>query len=750
MSDVTLSLITNTNKPNRLEFSEEQKNTDEKYNLDMAKWIINDANNTKYQDHVNRLQNCRSFYINKQWILDEDIEAFLKDDDGQDRNRLRVVMNYVQQMGNMFKGGLNQMDFYGRVKSYSPNVKTRKDAQLAKMMLYTDMAGQNESLGKYIRKTYPVGKDETETSEIFENVYKDTLVRSMNDLLMYGINVNNFNRFRMELAEDLFCSGIVIMKPKCYGGEYVFDRVLAERFFFDRNCIRYDGSDAQYMGEWHKMLPTEIYERFSGISSETRLSIEKWVSTYSTRGSTRNGRVPVFETYWRDCNEFDYGYVMDEFGQPILERINYLEEGETVPKYTDKDLIKNKELDKYQKAVLKIKQSDKKKNKTKLVVDYWRYCFFIPQDAGIPNVRNNQSDILLECGIMPYSEPNLYSPTNMKPPYKINQYIYIDGETVSPVDIAINPQRMINRFLSVFENQINNSGGSNLIYDPDMLENEQNFLDNVKRSEPAAIRTKGMPIQNVVGRYDNSIGAGAASLYNYATLFKTNMEQITGITDAVKGQTSNPDQLVGVMQLQIQRGSLLQEPFYAAIESCYLDCFQAIVTSGKRFYLDNKRQLIIAVGEEETTVLELTEEMRWEDFLVSIRRTAEPEKERLSIDTLIIQYIQYGLLDDISAANLIGRANADDLAMAVRDYAKQKLEMKRMLAQQQKQAANTQGQVMADQERKVLALQEKAKTDARYQDDKDKNHEMDKIVLEHSLNRSKAVVESRAKQKAEK
>ena len=741
-----LSLVApNTYKPNRLEFTEQQKNEDEKYNLDYCKWILNNANNLKYSDHLRRTFICRNFYLNKQWIEGEDVEAFLKDDDGQDNNRLRVTMNYIQQMGNMFKGNVSKMDFYGKVRSYSPNVKTRKDAQLAKLLLYTDMAKQNEALGKYIRDKFPVGNNEDETAQIFENVYRDLLVRGMNDLLNYGINVNQFDRVKMELAEDLFCSGMVIMKPKCYGGEYIFDRTLAERFFFDRSCIRYDLSDAMYMGEWHKMLPTEIYERFD-ISEDKRNAIEQWVSTLSTTALTNtpfdfNGRVPVFEIYWRDCNEYEYGYVNDEFGQHILDRINYVEKGKEKPTYTYKDLMPNSELSSYEKTVLKIPIGNKKRNRGKLVVDYWRYAYFIPQTyAGIPKVKNTQygGDIVLEYGVMPYSEPNLYSPTNMKPPYKVNQYIYVDGETVSPVDIAINPQRMINRFLSVFENQINNSGGSNIVYDPDMLENEQEFLDNVKRSEPAAIRTKGMPIQNVVGRYDNSIGAGASSLYNYATLFKTNMEQITGITDAVKGQTNESDKLVGVMQLQIQRGALLQEPFYASLENCFLDCFQAIVTSGKRFYLDNKRQLVIAVGEEDTTVLEMTEDMRWEDFLVTIKRSVEPEKERMATDQLILQYMQMQLLDDISAANLLGRANADELAIAVRDFAKQKLEMRRMQAQQAQAQAQQQAQEGQQQGQMAAAKEQKDKAESNYQRKDAQQHELDKITLKGAMDNQKS------------
>jgi hypothetical protein len=494
------------------------------------------------------------------------------------------------------------------------------------------------------------------------------------------------------------------------------------------------------MGEWHKMLPTEIYEKFD-IGKDKREAIEKWVSTLSTTALTNtpfdfNGRVPVFEIYWRDCNEYVYGYVKDEFGQKVCEKINYIEQGEDKPRYTEKDLLPNSELSKYEKSVLKIKPGDKKRNRGKLVVDYWRYAYFIPTTyAGIPKVKNTQygGDIMLEYGIMPYGEPNIFSPTNMNPPYKVNQYIYLDGETVSPVDIAINPQRMINRFLSVFENQINNSGGSNLVYDPDMLENEQDFLDHVKRSEPAAIRTKGMPIQNVVGRYDNSIGAGASQLYNYATLFKTNMEQITGITDAVKGQTNESDKLVGVMQLQIQRGALLQEPFYASLENCFLDCFQAIVTCGKRFYLDNKRQLIIAVGEEDSTVLEMTEDMRWEDCLVTIKRSVEPEKERMATDQLIMQYMQLQLLDDISAANLIGRANADELAIAVRDFAKQKLELRRMQAEQAKQQQQQQAQQDQQQGQMAAQKEQQDKQEANYQKKDDQSHEADMVLLKGNI-----------------
>ena len=741
-SNYMLSLITpNVSKPDRLKTSEKEKNTEPNYSLDMAKWVVNNANNIKYVDHVNRIYINRNFYKNKQWIFNEDLEAFLKDESGLDRNRLRVTMNLIQQMGNMYRGTVDKMDFKGRVKSYSPNVKTRRDAKLEEMLYWGDVAKHNENLRSYIQNQFPVGKTEDETRQIFENVYKDKMVKGMNNLLAYGLQVNRFDKFNQEVAEDEFCSGMVVMQPYASGGEWMFKRIPANQFFFDRAAIEYDLSDASYMGHWEKMMPTEIYERFPDMDGDDRIAIEQWVANFASNGFDNttvgiDGRVPVFYAKWYDCTQDWYGYVKTEFDEIELKRLYYIPEGQIEPTYTDKDLIKNKDLSPYQRKVLKCSPNEKKKNKTKLVVDYWRECVFIPQVyAGITSKNTyskGQGDIVLKYGICEYGEPDLYSPTNMRPPYKVNFYMYLDGEVISPVDIAVNPQRMINRFLSVFENQINNSGGSNIVYDPDMVEDELTFLSNVKRSEPTAIRTKGMPIQNVVGRYDNSIGAGAAALIQYANTFKTFTEEITGVNNAVKGQASN-EQLVGVMQLQIQKGTLLQEPFYKCIENVYQDCFQNIISAGKRFYLDNKERLVIAVGEEDTYVLELTEDMRYEDALVEVKRSAEPDKERMAIDAAIISYYQLQLLNDIDVANLTGRANYDDLYAALRDRAKAKIEIQRMASEQARAVQEQQAIQLQQQGQMIAAKEQKDKTEGVINKKDDQQHELDKILLQKGI-----------------
>jgi hypothetical protein len=301
----------------------------------------------------------------------------------------------------------------------------------------------------------------------------------------------------------------------------------------------------------------------------------------------------------------------------------------------------------------------------KLYVDLWRYCEFIPNEILPRPIHSKErglssKDIVLDYGIIPYQEPNLYSPTNMAPPYKVGTWSYMDGELISPVDVVINPQRMINRFLSVMEQQINTSGGSAPVYDKDLIstfEEEDSIEIKMKRGEPIGVYAKGRGVQNAIGRYDSGVKEGTLVFSNLIDNFKAGIEEITGVNEGLKGQTSGPDQLVGVMQLMIQRGSILQEPFYAAIMEIFKGCYQSAISSGKRFYIDNETELVDIVGTESAEVIKLSKDMRGENFRATLIRSVDPATERVYVDQQLIQWIQYGLIDQPTAGMLYGRAN---------------------------------------------------------------------------------------------
>jgi hypothetical protein len=297
--------------------------------------------------------------------------------------------------------------------------------------------------------------------------------------------------------------------------------------------------------------------------------------------------------------------------------------------------------------------------------------------------------------MLPYQEADLYRPTNMLPPYKVGTWSYVDGIVLSPTDVVINPQRMINRFLSVMENQINNSGGAGVVYDNDLISGipEDEIRSKVARGEAIGVNAKGRGVQNIFGRYDSTPKESIVAFSNLIENFKAGIEQVTGVNEGVKGESNNPDQLVGVMQLMIQRGSIIQEPFYKAIMDVFRGCYQSIATSGKRYYIDNDVELMDAVGEDSANILKLSKDMRNESMRVTLVRSIDSANERLSVDSTLMSFLQFGLLDQPTVSKLYGRATMEEALLEMREYQKRMAVQKRMAEQQQATMASQQQNV---------------------------------------------------------
>jgi hypothetical protein len=346
----------------------------------------------------------------------------------------------------------------------------------------------------------------------------------------------------------------------------------------------------------------------------------------------------------------------------------------------------------------------------------WRYCVFIPQEyLSASKFGGRTKDIVLEYGMLPYQEPDLYKPTNMLPPYKVGTWSYLNGRVLSPVDVVINPQRMINRFLSVMENQINNSGGAGIVFDKDLTGNtpEDEIRIKVARGESIGVNAKGRGVQNIFGRYDSTPKESIIAFSQLIESFKLGIEQVTGMNEAIKGESNNPDQLVGVMQLMIHRGSVIQTPFYKAIMDLYIGCYQNILTSGKRYYIDNDMDLIDAVGEESAQILKLSKDMRNEAMRVTLIRVTDDANERMTVDATLISWLQFGLIDQEVVSTLYGRATMGEAILAMRTFQKNLAVQKRMAAQEQ-QAAIIQGRNALAQAGEVLyneAVRDKVRDD---------------------------------------
>lgn len=672
------------NKPDRVNRSEEQK--DEKYHADYARYVASAVFSSKYQKFIEEYATNRRFYKNDQWWLEEDKATFLMDDTGETNNRIKVTRNFIQPMVEQFRGNAERMVFTSKVMSLSPLVKSKRDEMLNRLLMYNDVAKISPGFGQFIKKEFPnIGNTERETIATFENLYVDKYIQSLNNLLLNVREMNHMESFRKILAQDLALSGMGVMKPYIHSGHQRFKHVAVNNFGWDGEARMYNLSDSQFFVEQHFYMVSEVSEMYQLDPMVVKV-MEQYVCSIVNRGAggtmyNTMGRVPVFECTWRDIVRDEFGYVYDRFGQVVLKRLNDTNVTEEDRVY-DKDLLPYGDLTPFQKKVVK---SNGKVSKASLYVDLWRYCIFIPAEVtGISLGGNRIGDIVLEYGVLPYQEPDMYQPTNMVVPYKVGIWLYDDGEVVAPVTVAINPQRMINRFLSVLENQLNNSGGSGPILDKDVLDEvggQEEATISIKRGKPLYISGKGMGVQNSVGQYNATVKESTLILSNLIQNYKQGVEEVTGVNDAMKGGNT-PDQLVGVMQLALQRGAIGQQPFYGAMQSIFQGCDQAIITSGKRLYIDNETELLDMIGGDGVATFRLSKDIRNESFRAALKIGLDPDLERRETDSMILTYAQLGLLDENRVSNLLGRASAEDVYMALREFNREKQEMKRIAAKQ--------------------------------------------------------------------
>ena len=716
----------------------------EKYFSDFAKWALFNASTTVHQNWLRNTERNKRFYKGDQWHLQEDIENFLQDDSGKERNRIQVVFNQIRPMVEQYRGNAIRLAVNARAKSISNDVKNRRELELKKKLLKTRVAEEFPALGGVLKqKDRSIGDTEEETETIFENTYVDKYVKNLNRLIEYVGELNDMNEMQLNVAQNLVFSGVGTIEETEYNGHLRKEVVQPEEFFWDRNARRYDLQDAAYQGRVMQMNLSVIAEKWNKLSADDLAALERYLSnesglssnnyTSNTPGGTTGSSIPVYKTFWLDITEKNYGYVMDDYGQPFLAVINEEEEFANGKVYTEADLISPPESPRNKRLFKNGKKM------TKLTVEILRYCIFTPGEA-VSYYRTDLNgkkpvDIVYEYGNYEYQETQWTDLSRALYPFKNYCWAYVDGEVFSPIDDVIHPQRFLNRIMSAVEGQINQSGGSNFAYDPDGLDgdyNEDDLKRDVKNGNPIKMRTRGKGMPNTIMPYDNTPKAGTYNLFGLIPAIKQSMQDVTGINEGLKGESTGSDQLVGVTELLIQRGSLMQEPFYNAMAKIFVQSHQYTATVGKKIYIDNQRELNIIVGDD-MEVFKLSEDMRNEDFRVFIKRDVSNDSLRQQADAALLTLLQAGIINKEFFASMFQRSTMDDIAVKLRETTKKEMLAAQMQAKEE--SAAMQQQVAAQEQATNQAMAQAQQIDldekilANSVNERDKEHELEKIAV---------------------
>lgn len=682
------AIITEQIRPNRLEGEK-----DEEYHRKYARWILGSVSNSAHNLFMTKSSVNWAFYKGNQWIFNEDLQGFLMDESGDPRNRIKFVENLIRPMVEQYVGNAIRLDLNMDAIAISEFAANRREMELARLKVLAGEAARSEVLGDEMRRALPIGETEEETEEIFENTYVDDFSDVINLLVDNVMEENDFEDKKIVLSKHLALDGIGVLYGTEYNGEYLWEVVDPRYFIFDHSAKRPDLKDAEYMGMYHEMVPSTIYERWQGVSLEDKKAIEKFTQTTSSNRNNNlhsyggfdisGGRVPVYEVFWKDTEQQEWGYVLDEFGYEFFTRID----GED-SKFKKKDLIIPKEEG--HKKVLEGKKS------REIFVEILRYTCFIPGEI-MPT--KGSKDIVLESGRVPFTESSISNPSNVEFPFKCYCWAYNNGDILAPVDDAIAPQRYLNRLQSIAESHINNSRGSGTIIDGDMVDpqgGEEEILRSMNLSKPVFVKAKGN-LNNSLGTYDATVGQGVVSIYGASDQTRRSIQAITGVNESMQGTAGGQRQLVGTTQLNIQRGTLIQEPFYYALSRIILQAGQSIASVGKRIYANNRRKLAIMTGDKGVRNIMITEEMVIEDFRIFIKRTIGEEEQKQAGNQLLFNLVGAQLIDGKRFANMLNRGNIDDIARAVREHQQELLEAAKIQSQEQQGQAVQNAEEIAGQ-----------------------------------------------------
>lgn len=735
-----MPLFTTSNviRPNKIEDKK-----DEKYHSDMAKWCLSTLNHPLYRHFITKTLVNWSFFKGNdgQWIFDEDLESFFLDESGDPRNRLKMTKNMILPIVSQYVGNAIRLSYSARAQSISDFVINRREEELARLKFFQNVAKGFPESAETIKDRFVIGETEQETEEIFENAWTETHEKDINNLLRYIEEMINIDEIKNQLAYQQAISGLSVYKGKEYNLEYEAEALDSMFFIWDMSARKPDLSDSEYMGDWYYSDTASLFERYQHITRDQRESLERYATDNSANSNTIHrlinnyyspigSKIPVYEMYWRDVEQHEYGWVNDKWGYPMFIRINSDDN-----EYTDKDLIEP--LDIEVKSPI-----PKGKKKTKIYVDVLRYCIFTPAEE----VEYRGDDIVYEYGVMPYQERYLYSPSNIKFPYKAYALFYDKGEILSPIDNIISPQRFINRLISVAENHINNSRGSGTIIDKmavDPQEGEDGVARAMNRSKPIFVDTSRTgSVQNSVGQYQSTVNQATMSMFEIVNNIQQGIQEVTGVNESMQG--TQGDKLVGVVEAQIQRGSLLQEPFYWALTSVLEQAYQHMATVGKKIYLDNPRNLAIAVGDLGMQRIIITEDIALDDFRIKVKRSEDDVTLKQKGNELLMILIQGGLISEDNFKLLYNRATPDDISDALReevkvkrlaDLERAKIEPQRQAQEQAnvEQVINSQNEAAAaaaDRESEEKALDRQASMDEKILAETAKN-EREKLKIEN-------------------
>jgi hypothetical protein len=218
-------------------------------------------------------------------------------------------------------------------------------------------------------------------------------------------------------------------------------------------------------------------------------------------------------------------------------------------------------------------------------------------------------------------------------------------------------------------------------------------------------------------------------MFQAVQTIQQSIQDVTGVNEAMTGTQGGGDMLVGVVEAQIQRGSLVQEPFYWALTSILKQAYEHMATVGKAVYHDNPRKLAMMVGDKGLQNIKITEDHLLQDYRIFIKRSESAEAGVNAGNQLLFTLLQAGLIDQTIFSNLFNRASPDLIARELRNYSRLKIQAQSMASDAQQKGVEQGLQQSANMQDQMMQQQQAAQEQQVAQQQMMHQQEMEKIAM---------------------
>lgn len=710
---------------------------DQAYHAACARYYLSQQNGTAAW--INWFQSNysenKAYAIDSLWGSTDDVRVFLGDGAAQ-TSRIPFKYPIISPMLTRLVGGVDNIAINAQAELVTQYfAQTRREAKLNERLAMSLAARSSTEVAQAFA---PMGISPSadETSRIFDSTYQDKIVKGENALMQMLASRYEFATSKRRAGTDMALSGLAAMRFFVNGENIDMEFCDPGEVGWSTSALKPDLTDAEAVWHCPLMDVSMIAERWPDKEKQiTRL--EYWANqVYANNisgGYWPQSQPRIYTVYWKDEIVVERGFVLVD-GEPEYVTVNAVDPDTGEVKYTDKDLIDPPEEYGmyYQRWTAKEKREKKRTRRAQQL----RYCSFLPWEYMPGNYTSGQQfsarmvdnektlqtgvlgDMVFDYGICPLQEPDPDDQYSVRFPIKFSTWRYIGGHVVSPISAAIDPQRWMNQITSDLAWRLRTAGGKVLVMDKAAYagspQSEEEINQRIKEGDGPVI-LDGAPynsVNNATGVVDNSPGAGFYNLLAQLPAMAGIANQAVGIYPENYGAPGSPNQLVGTMQLQLQQAGVQQQPYYAAVADLFRQGYQFIANAGKQFYGRRPWLLSRMTAEEDMEALIQSRDMQIEQFRVQVEMVPDNQQLRTITDQQIIPgLMQLGMLDPVTAADLLGRSTPHDAYSAARRFTKQAAEANAKMAeqaamQQQADALAAEQQEIDGQEMEVAKLEQ--------------------------------------------